>query len=144
MMAKVTAAASVFPDTGLPQIPTQSKNSDDQLKQVMFHAEMLSVSYLYLLFLPYGRSFPGGGGLQGGHGKADLPLGAARALCRNAPLVARAVCVGGPSNGAKCPMTAGQHRWVTLCDADLLAHGSGCAVDVSSGVEEYLVQFVRQ
>jgi hypothetical protein len=55
MMAKVTAAASVFPDTGLPQIPTQSKNSDDQLKQVMFHAEMLSVSYLYLLFLPYGR-----------------------------------------------------------------------------------------
>ena len=34
-MAKVTAVIIVFPDTGLPQIPTQSKNSDNEIKQTM-------------------------------------------------------------------------------------------------------------
>ena len=36
-MAKVTPVTTVFPDTGLPQIPTQSKNSDDEVKQTMSH-----------------------------------------------------------------------------------------------------------
>ena len=31
-MAGVTAVTTVFPDTGLPQIPTQSKISDNELK----------------------------------------------------------------------------------------------------------------
>ena len=46
-MAKVTVVTSVFPDTALPQIPTQSKGSDFGLQQTMFHIEnarMLSIS----------------------------------------------------------------------------------------------------
>ena len=54
-MAKVTAVPTVFPDPGLPQIPTESKRSDNELKQTMFHTEnarMLLVFDLNLLFLP--------------------------------------------------------------------------------------------
>ena len=36
-MAKVTAVPTVSPDIGLPQTPTQSKNSDNVSKQTMFH-----------------------------------------------------------------------------------------------------------
>ena len=60
-LAKVTAATTVFPDTGLPQIPTQSKNSDNELKQTMFHTEnakMLPVFGLNLLCLACGRMLP--------------------------------------------------------------------------------------
>ena len=58
---KVTAATTVFPDTGLPQIPTQSKNSDNELEQTMFHTEkakMLPVFGLNLLCLACGRILP--------------------------------------------------------------------------------------
>ena len=61
LLAKVTAATTVFPDTGLPQIPTQSKNSDNELKQTMFHTEnakMLPVFGLNLLCLARGRMLP--------------------------------------------------------------------------------------
>ena len=57
-LAKVTAVTTVFPDTGLPQIPPQSTNSSNEFKQTMFHtsnARMLSVFHLNLLFLPCGR-----------------------------------------------------------------------------------------
>ena len=57
-VCKVTGVTTVFPDTGLPQIPTQSKNSDGELKQTMIHTEnarMLSVFYLNLLFSPCRR-----------------------------------------------------------------------------------------
>ena len=42
LMAKLTAVTAVFPDTRLPQIPAQSKNSDDELEQTMFHTENAS------------------------------------------------------------------------------------------------------
>ena len=57
-MAKVTAITTVFLDTGMPQTPTHSKNSDNELKQTMLHTEnarMLSVFYPNLLFLACGR-----------------------------------------------------------------------------------------
>ena len=56
-MAKVTAVSTVFPCTGLPQIPTQSKFGDNELKQTMLHTEyatLLAVFYLNLLFFPCG------------------------------------------------------------------------------------------
>ena len=60
-LAKVIGVTTVFPDTGLPQVPTQSSNSDNEVKQSMFHTEkatMLSVFYLNLLFLPRGCMLP--------------------------------------------------------------------------------------
>ena len=67
-MAKVTRLTAVFPDTGLPQIPTQSNNSDNELKQTIFHTENARKLSVFC-----------------GHGKANLLLCAVRVLCRNAP-----------------------------------------------------------
>ena len=61
LMAKVTTVTAVFPDTVLPQIPIQSKTSDNGLKQTMFHTEnarILSVFYVNLLFLSCGCTLP--------------------------------------------------------------------------------------
>ena len=74
-------------DTGLPQIPAQSKTAANESKQTVFHSEnarMLSVLYLNLLFVPRGRMLPRwwvGFGVATG----KLPLGAVPALCRIAP-----------------------------------------------------------
>ena len=38
-MAKVTAVTTAVRYTGLPQIPTQSNSSDNELKQTVFHTE---------------------------------------------------------------------------------------------------------
>ena len=60
-MATVTTVTTVFPDTGLPQTPTHSENSDNDLKHTMFHTEnarMLSVFSANLLFSPCGRMLP--------------------------------------------------------------------------------------
>ena len=57
-MAKGTTVTTVFPDTALPHIRTQSENSDNELEQIMVHPEMAtmrSVFHLNLLVLPYGR-----------------------------------------------------------------------------------------
>ena len=58
-MATMTAVTTVL--AGLPQIPTQSKDSGHELKQIMFGTEstrLLSVLYLHLLSLPSGRMLP--------------------------------------------------------------------------------------
>ena len=60
-MAKGSTVTTTFPYAGLPQIPTQSKNSDNELKRIMLHTEiarMLSFSYPTLLFLPCGHVLP--------------------------------------------------------------------------------------
>ena len=65
------------------QILTQSKNSDNELKQTIFpkkNARLLSESAPRLV-----------GGFQGGHGKANSLLGAVPALCRNAPQIPTSV-----------------------------------------------------
>ena len=49
---------------------------------------------LTLLFLPCGRSCPGRGGFQGGHGKAYLQLGAMRGCAETPPWALRGVGVG--------------------------------------------------
>ena len=68
------------------QILTQSKNSD----KAVFHAEnatLLSKSAVFALRTHASRVV---GGLQGGHGKPNLLMGAVPARCRNAPLVSAA------------------------------------------------------
>ena len=60
LVAKVTAETTVFPDTGLPQIRTQFKNSRNELKQTLFQLHMAECSVLYpnLLFVPCARMPP--------------------------------------------------------------------------------------
>ena len=82
-MTKMTAVTTVFPDTGLPRFP--SENSDNELKQTMFHtgnARLLSESAGFALWTD---ASPVVGGVQGGHGEANLLLGAVPALCSSAP-----------------------------------------------------------
>ena len=42
-MANVTAVYTMFACAGLPQIPTQSQNSDNEVTQPMFHTENASL-----------------------------------------------------------------------------------------------------
>ena len=52
-MAKVTAVTTVFSYTAPPQIPTQSSNSDYELKQSIFpteNARLLSKAAVYALW----------------------------------------------------------------------------------------------
>ena len=82
----------------------------NEMKQTMFHTEnarMLSIFYLSLLLvLPvWTCASPVVGGLQGGHGKANLLLGAVRTLCRSPPLrpsVSFLLCVSFPSHSLRC------------------------------------------
>ena len=72
------------------QILIQSKNSDNEVKQTMFHTEnarILSTICPTLLFLPWTYASPSVVIFQGGHGKTTLLLGAVRALCKNTPKV---------------------------------------------------------
>ena len=63
------------------QILTQPKNSDDS----MFHTENAKLLSKSAVFALRTYASPVVGGLQGGHGKPDLLMGAVRALCRTAP-----------------------------------------------------------
>ena len=78
-MAKVTAVTTVFPYTGLPQISTQSKNSDNESKQTMFHTENVRLLSESAVFAPWTYASPVVRGFQGGHRKANLLLGAVHA-----------------------------------------------------------------
>ena len=61
------------------QILTESKNSDNQFKQTIFPTKMPDCCLTLLLVVaPLAV-----GGFRGGHGKANLLLGAVRALCIN-------------------------------------------------------------
>ena len=83
---------TVFPYAGLlrfllspkPQIPTQSNDSDNELKQTMFQAQNAKLFSESAVFAPCTYAPPVGGGFQGSHRKANLLLGTAPALCRNA------------------------------------------------------------
>ena len=77
-MAKVTAVTTVFPDTGVPRIHPQSKNSDSELNQTVFRTEdarMLSAFYLNLLFLPCGHVLPRGGWFYGWSSESYITIG---------------------------------------------------------------------
>ena len=86
-MARVTAVTTVFPDTGLLRFFLSPKTQIMSSNKLCFCLTMEECRQ-HLLFLPCGRSSPGGGGgggFQGGHVKADVLLAAVRTLCRNAP-----------------------------------------------------------
>ena len=86
-IAKVTPVTTVFLDTGLPQILTLSKNSDNELKQNYFTLKMPECCQCFIqvcCFCPVGSAAFAlwayasvvVGGVQGGHRKANLLLGA--------------------------------------------------------------------
>ena len=71
------------------QILTQSKNSDNDLKQTVFHTENARLLSESAVFAFVDEAPPLVGGFQGGNGKADLLLGAVHVLYRNAPVAPR-------------------------------------------------------
>ena len=75
-MAKLTPVRAVFPYTGLLRFFTQSHNSDNKLKQTIFHTENARFLSKSAVFARWTYTFPVVGGLQGCYGKANLLLGA--------------------------------------------------------------------
>ena len=69
------------------QILTQSKNSDNELKQTTFPTENARLLPKSAVFALWAYTSMVVGGLQGGHTKANLRMGAVPAPCRHAPLV---------------------------------------------------------
>ena len=87
LMAKVTVVSTEFPCTGLPRFLLSPKTQMMSQTNRCFTLKMPDCC-LNLLFLPRGHMLPRWwGGLQGGHGNANLLLGAVTALYRNAPWV---------------------------------------------------------
>ena len=79
------------------QILTQSHNSDHELNQPLFHTETARLLSASAVFALWTFVSPVVGGFQGGHGKADLLLGALPMLCARCaetpPMILVTICV---------------------------------------------------